>query len=196
MTDIIMFLIDHFSYLGLFLAMVLEAVIIIIPSELVLATGGILSSYGILNFYLSFLTGLIGSIFCAIIIYAMGYFGGRGFVLKYGKYFFMKKEDIDKSEKWFDKYGFYACLIGRNFPIVRTLISLPAGIVKMDFKKFILYTTIGSIPWTFIFTYAGYQLGKNWVLLKDYTEKLKVPIIILIIIWLIKVIYDKIKNRK
>ena len=191
MTNFIVSLINNFGYLGLFLAMVLEAVIIIIPSELVLATGGILSSYNILNFWLTFIVGLLGSVFCAVIIYGMGRFGGRTFIDKYGKYFFMKKEDIEKSEKWFNKYGMIACLVGRNIPIVRTLISLPIGIMKLDFKKFFIYTLIGSIPWTFIFTYAGYQLGKNWIILKDYVSKLKVPIIILIGVLIIMWIFRK-----
>ena len=194
MTNLIVSLIDNFGYLGLFLAMILEAVIIIIPSELVLATGGILSSYNILNFWLTFIVGLFGSVFCAVIIYGMGRFGGRTFIDKYGKYFFMKKEDIEKSEKWFNKYGMIACLVGRNIPIIRTLISLPVGIMKLNFKKFFIYTLIGSIPWTFVFTYAGYALGKNWVVLKDYVSKLKGPIIILIGILIIIWIYGKIKR--
>ncbi len=185
-------LISKFGYFGLFLAMILEAVIIIIPSELVLATGGILSSYKIFNFWISFFIGLLGSVFCAVIIYMMGRIGGRPFIEKYGKYFFMKKEDIEKSEVWFNKYGMIACLVGRNFPIIRTLISLPVGMMKLDFKKFFIYTLIGSIPWTFIFTYAGYQLGKNWIVLKDYTSRLKGPIILLISLFIIWWLFKKI----
>ena len=196
MTNFIIDFIGSYGYFGLFLAMVLEAVIIIIPSELVLATGGILSSYRIFNFWISFFVGLLGSVFCAVIIYFMGRIGGRKFIEKYGKYFFMKKEDIEKSEKWFDKYGMIACLIGRNFPIVRTLISLPVGIMKLDFKKFFIYTLIGSIPWTFIFTYAGYQLGKNWIILKEYTERLKYPVIILLLLLFISWLIKKIINYK
>ena len=90
MDDYVVSLIANFGYLGMFLGMVLEAVIIIIPSELILATGGILASKGIFNFWGSFLVGLFGSVFCAIIIYFMGYFGGRSFINKYGKYFFMR----------------------------------------------------------------------------------------------------------
>ena len=188
-------LISKFGYLGLFLAMILEAVIIIIPSELVLATGGILSSYKIFNFWISFFVGLLGSVFCAVIIYMMGRIGGRPFIEKYGKYFFMKKEDIEKSEVWFNKYGMIACLVGRNFPIIRTLISLPVGMMKLDFKKFFIYTLIGSIPWTFIFTYAGYQLGKNWIILKNYTNRLKGPLILLIILFIIYYLVNRFRKR-
>ncbi len=171
-------LIGNFGYIGMFLAMFLEAVIIIIPSELILATGGILASKGIFTFIGAFIIGLIGSIFCASLIYAMGYYGGRPFIEKYGKYFFMKKEDIEKSEAWFRKYGMIAALIGRNFPIIRTFISLPIGIARLNFLKFIVYTTIGSIPWTLLLVSAGYFLGDNWVIVAEYIDKFKVPIAI------------------
>lgn len=194
MDQYVVGLIGSFGYLGMFLGMVLEAVIIIIPSELILATGGILASRGTFSFLGAFLIGLIGSVFCAVIIYAMGYFGGRPFVEKYGKYFFMKKEDLDKCDIWFQKYGLLAAFIGRNFPIVRTLISLPIGITKLSFWKFLLYTTLGSVPWTFAFVYVGYSLGNNWVLLQNYTSKLKVPIRILLFVLLISYLYKKIKN--
>ena len=186
-------LIAKYGYVGMFLGMILEAVIIIIPSEVILATGGILSSQGIFNFYISFLIGLVGSIFCAIILYFIGYFGGRKFIDKYGKYFFMKNNDIEKSERTFNKYGGIACLLGRNFPIIRTLISLPAGIYKYNFIKFIIYTSLGSIPWTFLFTYLGYKLGSNWILINNYKDKVKVIIYLLIIIIIIKYLLTKIK---
>ena len=199
MDNYVLNLIRDFGYFGMFLGMVLEAVIIIIPSELILATGGILASQKIFTFWGAFLTGLLGSVFCAIAIYAMGYFGGKLFVKKYGKYFFMKEEDIEKSNNWFDKYGLISACIGRSIPIIRTLISLPIGITRVSFKKFILYTTIGSIPWTFIFVYFGYTLGNNWIILKNITTKLKLPIRILLFIIIISWIYKIIKkyiNRK
>ena len=194
-SEFVLTLIGKFGDFGMFLAMILEAVIIIIPSELVLATGGILASQKVFTFWGSFLTGLFGSVFCAVIIYLMGRVGGRPFIDKYGKYFFMKKEDIEKSEKWFQKYGLYASFIGRNFPIVRTFISLPIGIMKLNFIKFLIYTTLGSIPWTFAFVYVGYQLGNNWILLKNYTSKLKIPIIILLIVLIIKWLLGKLKEK-
>lgn len=194
MTNFVLEMIGNFGYLGMFLSMILEAIIIIIPSELILATGGILASQGIFSFFNAFLVGLFGSVFCAIIIYAMGYFGGRPFVEKFGKYFFMKKEDIDKADKWFAKYGMFAAFIGRNFPIIRTFISLPIGMTRLSFTKFLLYTTFGSIPWTFAFVYVGYSLGNNWLLLSHYTSRLKVPILILLCLLIIRWLYQKIKK--
>lgn len=191
MSTFLVNLISNYGYFGMFLGMVLEAVIIIIPSELILATGGILASRKIFTLMGAFTIGVVGSVFCAIIIYYMGYFGGRPFIEKYGKYFFMKQKDIDKADEWFQKYGLLAAFIGRNFPIIRTFISLPLGITKVNFFQFVLYTTLGSIPWTFAFVYVGYTLGNNWIILQNYTSKLKVPIIILIIILIIHYIYQK-----
>lgn len=195
MVDFSLNLIANFGYIGMFLGMVLEAVIIAIPSELILATGGILASKGIFTFLGAFTIGLIGSVFCAVVIYLMGYFGGRPFIKKYGKYFFMKEEDIEKSDSWFNKYGMLSALIGRNVPIVRTLVSLPIGITHQPFIKFLIYTTIGSIPWTLAFVYVGYALGENWIILSTYVNYLKIPIRIVLISLIATFICRKIKNR-
>lgn len=195
MSTFLVNLVSNYGYFGMFLGMVLEAVIIIIPSEFILATGGILASRKIFTLMGAFIIGVVGSVFCAIIIYFMGYFGGRPFIEKYGKYFFMKRKDIDKADEWFQKYGLLAAFIGRNFPIIRTFISLPLGITKVNFFQFVLYTTLGSIPWTFAFVYVGYTLGNNWVILQNYTSQLKIPIIILIVILIIRYIYQKIRLK-
>ena len=196
MANFVISLISSYGYFGMFFGMVLEAVIIIIPSELILATGGILAGKGIFSFWGAFIIGLLGSVFCAIAIYFMGYFGGKPFIKKYGKYFFMKEEDIEKSDSWFNKYGMLSALIGRNFPIVRTLISLPIGIMRLSFFKFLVYTTIGSIPWTLVFVYFGYALGENWIILKTYVGYLKTPIRILIILFIASFFYKKIRKEK
>lgn len=195
MEGYVTFLMTNFGYFGMFLGMVLEAVIIIIPSEVILATGGILAGRGIFSFWLAFLVGLLGSVFCAIIIYLIGYFGGRSFVKKYGKLFFMKEEDIEKCDIWFEKYGLLAAFLARNFPIVRTLISLPMGISKVNFPRFVLFTTLGSIPWTFAFVYVGYALGNNWIILNNFVKKLKLPIIILLILLFINYLWNKLKKK-
>ena len=194
MEGYVTFLMTNFGYFGMFLGMVLEAVIIIIPSEVILATGGILAGRGIFSFWIAFLVGLVGSVFCAIIIYLIGYFGGRSFVKKYGKFFFMKEEDIEKCDIWFEKYGPLAAFLTRNFPIVRTLISLPMGISKVNFPRFVLFTTLGSIPWTFAFVYVGYALGNNWIILNNFVKKLKLPIIILLILLFINYLLKKLKK--
>ena len=109
----------------------------------------------------------------------------------------MKEDEIERSDGWFDRYGLFACCIGRNIPIVRTLISLPVGIYRVSFWKFIVYTTIGSIPWTFVFVYVGYALGNNWTIINDYTQKLKIPIYILFAIFIVSYLWKKLfKNKK
>ena len=164
MDNFVLNLISSYGYLGMFLGMILEAVIIIIPSELILATGGILASKGIFTFTGAFTIGLLGSTFCAIIIYFMGYLGGKPFIKKYGKYFFMKEEDIEKSDSWFNKYGMLSALIGRNFPIVRTLISLPIGIMRFSFWKFLIYTIIPFLE-KFIEKNKGKTLNRICIIL-------------------------------
>ena len=195
MDSFVINLISNYGYLGMFIGMVLEAVIIVIPSELILATGGILAGRKIFSFWGAFLIGLLGSTFCAIVIYFMGYFGGIPFIKKYGKYFFMRESDVEKSDSWFQKYGLIAALIGRNFPIIRTLISLPIGIMRLSFIKFLIYTLIGSIPWTFVFVYVGYALGNNWIIINEYVSKLKLPIKILLFLLLISYLYKKISLK-
>lgn len=194
--DFVFSLISNYGYFGMFLGMVLEAVIIVIPSEAILATGGILASRGVFSFWGAFLIGLLGSVFCAIVIYFMGYFGGRPFIRKYGKYFFMKEEELEKSDSWFNRYGMLGALIGRNFPIIRTLISLPIGIMRMSFVKFLIYTTLGSIPWTLLFVYVGYALGSSWIVVSAKMSYLKVPIQIILCLMVIIYFYKKLKNRK
>ncbi len=196
MSKYILNIISSFGYLGMFICMILEAVIIIIPSEVILATGGILVSKGTFSFLGAFFTGLIGSIFCAVIIYFMGYLGGRPFIEKYGKYFFMKKEDIEKSENWFKKYGMRAALFGRCLPIIRTFISLPIGMSKLNFIKFLIYTIIGSIPWTLAFVSAGFYLGENWTIVLKYVDILKIPIIIILVIFILHHILKKLGYTK
>lgn len=195
MSNFLFNLISNYGYFGMFVGMILEAVIIIIPSEVILATAGILASRGIFTIWGAFITGLLGSVFCAVIIYFIGYFGGRPFIKKFGKYFFMKESDLEKSNSWFNKYGMLGALIGRNFPIVRTLISLPIGIYRLSFIKFLIYTTIGSIPWTILFIYLGYALGNSWILVNSKISYLKIPIRILLIFLIVLYFYKKLKKK-
>lgn len=107
----------------------------------------------------------------------------------------MKESDLDKSNSWFNKYGMLGALIGRNFPIVRTLISLPIGIYRLSFIKFLIYTTIGSIPWTILFIYLGYALGNSWILVNSKISYLKIPIRILLIFLIVLYFYKKLKKK-
>lgn len=200
LINMILSIIDTLGFWGIVISMMMEGVIIIIPSELVLATAGIMVSRGTMSMFLAILAGVLGSTLCAIVIYCLGYFGGRPFIEKYGKFFFMDKEDIDKAEKWFEKYGLISALIGRCFPIIRTFISLPIGMARINFIKFTIYTIIGSIPWTIAFVFGGYKLGQNYVIIEKYINMFKLPIIIICValvgIYLYKKINKRIKNKK
>ena len=196
MTSFVLEMIGQFGYLGMFFSMILEAVIIIIPSELILATGGILASQKIFSFWGAFLIGLLGSIFCAVIIYAMGYFGGRPFVEKFGKYFFMKKEDIEKADDWFNRYGMLAAFIGRNFPIIRTFISLPAGILRARKRIFFTLTFLGSLVWSYLLVYVGVKFGQNMEMFKHLWHKFDILIVVVVGILGILYIYKHVKHLK
>ena len=191
MDNFVIELISNYGYLGMFIGMVLEAVIIVIPSEVILVTGGVLASKHLFSFWLCFIVGVLGSVFCALIIYLMGYFGGYPFIKRYGKYFFMTENDLQKGDSFFNKYGMFSALVGRNIPIVRTIVSLPIGIMRLSISKFLVYTTLGTIPWTFIFIYLGYTLGNKTGIINIYLERLKFPIKICLFLLIISYFIKK-----
>lgn len=178
------------GYFGIFFLMVLDAAMFPIPSEIIMPFSGFLASSGKLSFFWAVIIGAFGNCVGAIISYAIGYFGGRPFVLKYGKYFFIKEKELHHAEKFFARWGDYAILIARNLPFFRTFISVPAGVVEMDFIKFSIDSFIGSIPWCFAFTYLGLVLGSNWLSIRRYGIYLDIFSAILIIFIIGKIIYD------
>lgn len=161
-------LICTFGYPGIVFLMTLESACMPVPSEIVMPFAGFAAQQGRLDFFWVGIAGSIGSLIGAVISYAIGYYGGRPLLEKYGKYIFVTKHDIDVAHGWFEKYGALVIFVTRLLPIVKTFISVPAGIARMDFKKFALFTFIGSVPWCFALTYAGVILGENWGLLEDY----------------------------
>ena len=196
MNNYVLNLINDYGYFGMFIGMVLEAVIIIIPSELILATGGILAGRGIFNFWLSFLVGLLGSVFCAVVIYAMGYFGGTAFVGKYGKYFLISHKDLDDADKWVEKYGDWAFFICRMLPVIRTFISLPAGILRARKRIFFTLTFLGSLVWSYLLVYVGVKFGQNMEMFKHLWHKFDILIVVVVGILGILYIYKHVKHLK
>ena len=161
-------LICTFGYPGIMFLMTLESACMPVPSEIVMPFAGFAAQQGRLDFFWVGIAGSIGSLVGAVLSYIIGYYGGRPLLEKYGKYFFVTKHDITVAHGWFEKYGVMVILVARLLPIVKTFISVPAGIVRMDFKKFALYTFIGSVPWCFSLAYAGVLLGENWGILENY----------------------------
>ncbi|MBI5399063.1 DedA family protein [Candidatus Saganbacteria bacterium] len=178
------------GYFGVLILMTLESACIPIPSEIIMPFSGFLVSAGKLNLWLVVLAGALGNLIGAVITYAIGYYGGRPFILKYGKYFFVKEKEVHHAEKFFAKWGYFAVFIARNLPVIRTFISLPAGVAKMNFPKFALFSFVGSIPWCFALTYLGVLLGKNWLLIKEYGHYLDIVAGIAILIFIGKIIRD------
>lgn len=178
------------GYFGIALGLMIE----IIPSEIVLGYGGYLISKGVLNYPLAVISGVIGGTIAQVFLYWAGYYGGRPFLEKYGRYILIKKKHIDVAESWFQKYGAGVIFSARFIPVVRHAISIPAGIAKMTLGKFTLYTVAAILPWTVLFLYLGEVLGKNWANIKTYAEPYVMPIIIAAVI--MAVIYYFIKRKK
>ncbi|MFQ3543157.1 DedA family protein [Halobacillus rhizosphaerae] len=146
------------GYTGIALGLMIE----IIPSEIVLAYGGYMVSQGTITFTGALIAGTVGGTIAQLFLYWIGAYGGRPFLEKYGKYLLIKKHHIDVAENWFTKYGTGVIFTARFIPVVRHAISIPAGIAKMSFAKFTIYTTIAILPWSALFLYLGLRLGANW----------------------------------
>jgi membrane protein DedA with SNARE-associated domain len=146
------------GYIGIIIALSIE----VIPSEIVLAYAGYLVMQGHISFWGAVIAGSIGGVIAQLVVYAIGYYGGRPFVLKYGKYILIQPKHIQTAEQWFARYGTPVVFFARFIPVVRHAISIPAGISKMNLWKFSIYTLIASVPWSIIFITIGKVLGENW----------------------------------
>ncbi|MEY2196345.1 DedA family protein [Neobacillus sp. BF23-41] len=193
MADFINNILEFLSQLGYF-GVALGLMIEIIPSEIVLGYGGYMISQGHLNFIGAVIAGTIGGTLAQLFLYWAGYYGGRPFLEKYGKYVLIKKNHIDIAEQWFEKYGAGVIFSARFIPVVRHAISIPAGIAKMSATKFTLYTVAAIIPWTILFLYLGKVLGSNWSHIKEYAQPYVMPAIIGAIV--LGAIYFLIKKTK
>ncbi|GER71794.1 membrane protein [Weizmannia acidilactici] len=146
------------GYFGVAIGLAIE----IIPSEIVLAYAGYLISKGEINYFGAIAAGTFGILIAQLILYWIGAYGGRPFLLKYGKYLLIHERHIDVAEKWFNKYGAGVIFTGRFIPVIRQAISIPAGIAKMSYAKFIFYTLLATIPWSVLFIFLGERLASNW----------------------------------
>ena len=179
--------IDSWGYFAVAILMAMENACIPVPSELILGFAGYLISADRMTFTGAMIAGMVGGMSGSIFAYVVGATGGRKFVDKYGKYFFIKKSHVDLAQRWFDKYGIRAVFFSRMLPVVRTFISLPAGFARVNFKQFLFYTFMGSLPWTALILYAGQLLGDNWEYLLEVGHKFSaafVVVSVLIIAWL------------
>lgn len=174
--------ISSVGYAGVFLLMALESAALPMPSEIVMPFAGYLAYQGIFNLALLGFVGAAGCTAGSIISYYVGLKGGRPLIEKYGKYFFMNTGHMELAENWFCKYGDKAVFFSRLLPVVRTFISLPAGIAKYDFKKLVAFSFIGSLPWTFALAYVGFFLGPYWESIIGFFNGLDIAVIAVVIL--------------
>lgn len=189
-------LISAVSYWGVFLLMALESTMFPLPSELVMPFAGFLVANGTFDFWIALLMSTLGCLAGSLFSYYLGYHGGMPFVRRFGRYFLMNEGHLKKSEQWFAKRGKITIFIGRFIPGVRHVISIPAGVGKMDVFPFACFTFLGAGIWNAILLYAGYLLEKNWQLVYHYTEYVDMLIVFVVAIAVVYYIAYVISNYR
>jgi len=194
------------GYLGVALWVAIESVIIPIPSELVLPFAGFLAAdagsiepiTGVRwSIPLLVVAATIGSLIGALIAYAIGYWGGRPVLIRWGRFLRFTEEDLDKTEAFFARWGNWAAFLGRMVPVVRSLVSFGAGVGKMHLGPFILFTTLGSIPWNLALVLAGYLLGENWTQIGDFLKRYEYLVLgVLVVIGLAYLWFKFVRPRR
>lgn len=187
--------ISSLGYFGVGLMMAIESACIPLPSEIIMPFAGFLVAQGKFSLLGVTLAGSIGCLFGSVLAYLVGAYGGRKLVEQYGKYIFISKHDLEIADNFFNKYGSSAIFFSRLLPVVRTFISLPAGIAKMNFAKFAVYSFVGSLPWCFALAYVGKKLGDHWDTLGVYFHKFDFVIVIVFLVGLAWYINRHIKNN-
>ena len=198
MADVFLNFIDEWGYFAVALLMGLENACVPIPSELILGFAGYLIYAERMTFAGAMWAGMIGGVLGSIFAYEVGCRGGRPFVDRYGKYFFVKQSHVDLAQEWFDKYGLKAVFFSRMLPVVRTFISLPAGFARMDRVKFLVLTILGSLPWTALILWLGRLLGEGWAIMMKVGHEISLIFVGLCIIGAVVfwIKYNRRKNKK
>lgn len=181
LQDIVNFIVDlvgNLGYIGIFLMMFLESSFFPFPSEVVMVPAGYLAYKGEMNIFIAIFVGIAGSLAGALFNYFLAIKYGRGFLIKYGKYFFISENTILKVEDFFKEHGHISTFSGRLIPAVRQYISFPAGLAKMNLFTFCIYTSLGAGIWVIILTILGYFIGGNEALIKEYLRYIIVAILI------------------
>ena len=190
------FVLDH-GYEAIFVLMVLESACIPIPSEVTMLFGGALANSTFvassfvgggehLSLVLVGLVGTLGNLVGSWIAYGVGRAGGRPLIERWGRYIFLRKHELDRAEVWFREHGEAAVFVSRLLPVVRTFISLPAGVAEMPPGKFTIYTLIGCLPWTFALAGVGYAVGSSWTTVEKYFRPISIVIgvaLVLLVVW-------------
>lgn len=164
------------GYGGVVVLMALESAGIPIPSEVIMPFAGSLAAQGSLDVWLVALAGAAGCVVGSVGAYLVGARAGRGLLERHGRWLLITRHDLDLADRWFARHGGASVFWGRLLPIVRTYISFPAGIARMPFGRFVLYTFLGSLPWTGGLAFAGYVLRENWGAVKPYFHVLEMVV--------------------
>jgi membrane protein DedA with SNARE-associated domain len=180
-SDLIVSLISATGYSGVFFAMALESACIPFPSEIIMPFSGFAVSEGKMTLLGITLAGALGNLFGSVIAYFVGLKGGRPFLENYGRYILISHKKLDLTDEWFQKYGDKAVLSSRVLPVLRTYISLPAGMARMGFKKFSFFTFVGSLPWCLALGYVGVLLGPRWDSLRGWFHLMDAVVVLAII---------------
>lgn len=176
--------------------MAIESACIPLPSEIIAPFAGFLVSTGRFNLFWVSIAGGVGSMIGSWVTYEIGKYGGRPLVEKYGKYILVSHHDLDIADKFFAKYGEMSTFIGRLLPVVRTFISLPAGISKIPKTRFLIYSFVGSVIWTYLLAFAGMKLGQHWNTLHEWLKGIDYAIVAVIVVGVVWWIYRHIQNSK
>ena len=185
------------GYVGVMVAMAIESAMVPLPSELILPYAGFLVSDpsqvepltgGAWSFWIVVIVATIGNTIGSLVGYAIGAWGGRPFLLRWGKYLLIRPHEIELADHFFQKYGPATAFFSRLLPIVRTFISFPAGVARMPLGKFIVYSTAGALPWSFLLVFAGEQLGSRWTdirhALQPFDLAIAVGVVLLVVLFI------------
>ena len=187
--------ISQAGYPGIVLLMGIESACIPLPSEIIMPFSGYLVYTGRFKLAWVALAGAVGCNVGSLVAYYVGALGGRPLAEKYGRYVLVTRHDLELADRWFARYGDWAVFFARLLPVVRTFIALPAGVARMNFLRFNIYTFLGSLPWCLALAYAGLKLGERWTILRQYFHRFDTAILILIVIagaWFVR---NRWKNR-
>lgn len=200
LSSFIIHLISSLGYLGIFVLMTLESALIPLPSEVTMPFSGFLVSKGEFSFPIVVLVGALGNVAGSLIAYAIGYFLQESIILtlvdRYGKFFLISRHEYDTSIKWLREYGVSVAFFSRLLPGIRTFISLPAGLSKVNIWKFSLYTFLGSLLWSAFLTSIGVYLGNQWNSIEKYYRKFEILIAVILVAGVLWYINHKLKLFK
>ncbi|MBE6079598.1 MAG: DedA family protein [Veillonella sp.] len=176
--DYLISFLETYGYAAMFITMVLENANVPIPSEIVLGFSGYLIAQGVFEMNMTMIVATAAGVVGSILSYWMGEHGGRPLLRKYGRYIFFNEHKFEMAEKMFNKYGGAAVFFGRLLPGIRTFISFPAGIARYPMGRFIIWTLLGTIPWTILLVWLGVKLGEHWQDLIEYNHEFLVIMIV------------------